>query len=54
MSNKKTKGGTTYRKLNKEEALRKYGASFTSIGRHFSILPSVNDSTPKQRRQQNG
>ena len=51
---KKTKGGSVYTELTKEEALKKYGASFISIGRPISLLPNPETVTSRQRRQSNG
>ena len=51
---KKTKGSFTFRELTNEEALREYGASFTSIGRPFYVFPPVDEKPSKERRRKNG
>ena len=52
---KQTEGSfTTFRELTNEEALREYGASFTSIGRPFFVFPPVDKKPSKERRRKNG
>ena len=42
-----------FRELTNEEALREFGASFTSIGRPFYVFPPV-DEKPSKERKTNG
>ena len=51
---KKAEGTLIYRKLTAEETLKKYGASFSWIGRPTEIQPKPKAATSKRRRQQNG